>query len=116
MAAIVGAVIGLMMALVKIIERLLDAKMHKKAGPTVASLTDQERVWLRELHQMHSRFDDDGVPVWYVPRSWITLQERMGETLNKIGESLRGISGNMQKSSEALERLEDRVRDRCPMD
>jgi len=34
-------------------------------------LTDEEKGWLRQLYHWHKAVDDDQVPLWYIPRSWL---------------------------------------------
>jgi len=40
-------------------------------------LTDEERNWLRRLFEAHDVKDENGVPLWYVPRFLITILERI---------------------------------------
>jgi len=34
-------------------------------------LTEEEKGWLRQLYHWHKAVDDDQVPLWYIPRSWL---------------------------------------------
>ena len=36
-------------------------------------LTESERGQLKQLHEWHGKVDDDQVPLWYTPRSWVEL-------------------------------------------
>ena len=58
-----------------------------------------------EMYKLHSRFDEDGVPLWYVPRSWAATQEEVVKQLALISETQRRVV-------EALERMERRLEDR----
>lgn len=46
-------------------DKALEAK--EKAG----GLTKEEKEWLKELHAWHKPVDDNQIPLWYVPRSWV---------------------------------------------
>ena len=39
----------------------------EKAG----ALSEEEKGWLRQLYHWHKAVDDDQVPLWYIPRSWL---------------------------------------------
>jgi hypothetical protein len=43
------------------------------AQEKASTLTEEEKGWLRQLYHWHKAVDDDQVPLWYVPRSWIDL-------------------------------------------
>lgn len=42
-------------------------------GNQVSALSEQERNQLQQLYDWHNQRDDDQVPLWYVPRSWLAL-------------------------------------------
>lgn len=54
------------------------------------------------LDEMHSRFDADGTPIWYVPRSWAETQEKINDRLYAMQQTQLQILG-------IIERLEGRV-------
>lgn len=56
------------------------------------------------LDDMHYKFDADGTPMWYVPRSWADTQE-------KIIERLESISQIELKMLGIIERIEKRLED-----
>ncbi len=47
-------------------------------------LTEDEHRWMQELHHQHSKTDKDGIPLWYVPRSFIDSQREIVDILNNI--------------------------------
>ena len=57
----------------------------------------------RRVYDMHNHMDDDGVPLWYVPRSWSNTQE-------KIIEICQQISNSQVLLVQAIDRLEQRLR------
>jgi len=65
-------------------------------------LTDVERDQLKSLYDMHARYDGNGVPMWYVPRSWADINKEMAEKLQTIGEV-------QLKMLVIIERLERRI-------
>jgi len=36
-----------------------------------SGLAEEEKGWLRQLYHWHKAVDDDQVPLWYIPRSWL---------------------------------------------
>ena len=42
-----------------------------------STLSEEERAQLKQLYEWHSKKDDDQVPLWYVPRSWLDLIRRL---------------------------------------
>jgi len=55
--------------------------------------------WTKDIH---NKFDTDGAPIWYVPRSW-------SETQKEIVEMLREISNKLQRLDDILSRLDRRL-------
>lgn len=66
------------------------------------TLTDEQHNWLRTLHILHSKTDCDGIPLWYMPRSFIDAQK-------DIVEVLKDISMHHEKTLFLLESLIKRV-------
>ncbi len=54
------------------------------------------------LDDIHNRYDEDGIPLWYIPRGWADVQQKMVEALTSIDNSQKA----MVKS---LERIENKV-------
>ena len=82
----------------------------KKTDDDAENLEEQHE-WVAELHRQHSKVDADGIPLWYVPRSFI-------ETQKEIVTILLNISSQMDKSTyildsllKRMEELERQVRD-----
>lgn len=46
-------------------------------GNKVSALSEEERSHLKQLYDWHNQKDDDQVPLWYVPRSWLELVRRL---------------------------------------
>lgn len=73
-------------------------KMEEKLGQKC--FAEAERDQLRALYDMHVRYDADGVPLWYVPRSW-------AETNKEIADKLRTVTELQFKTLGLIERLEN---------
>ena len=65
----------------------------------LVSMLKTIHVEVHELHQMHDQKDMDGVPLWYVPRSWGDIHKSIVSTQRDIAEVQRDIL-------KILERLE----------
>lgn len=95
--AIVGITVALAEGLIGIM-RLLITKFTEKDAKY---LTDEEHQMLASLHDLHCRYDEDGTPIWYVPRSWSTTQK-------EIVGMLADIAATQHKTLDLIDRLERR--------
>jgi hypothetical protein len=59
-----------------------------------------------ELHEMHEVFDQDGVRVWYVRRSFYEMMEKSSEALQKISALLPAMLDNQRKMDDRLEEIQ----------
>jgi len=96
--AIVGITVVLAEGLVGL-GRLLITKFTEKDKKY---LTDEEHQMLANLHDLHSRYDGDGTPIWYVPRSWAGTQK---EIVGMLGD----IAATQHKTMDLIDRLERRL-------
>jgi len=62
-----------------------------------------------EAMMMHLRFDDDGAPMWYTPRSWAGTQEKIADTQEKTMAVIQEVSNALQTTAKTLERMEQRI-------
>ena len=85
---------------IKDIYALLETIM-KKTDDDSENLKEQYE-WTSELYRLHNKTDGDGVPLWYVPRSFI-------ETQKEIVTILLSISSQMDKSTYVLDSLLKRL-------
>lgn len=66
------------------------------------AFSEKQAEQLKALYEMHMKFDNDGTPIWYVPRSW-------AETNKDIVDKLYRIAETQNKTLAIIERLERRV-------
>ena len=92
-----AAVVAVTMALTKVIEILILKNTTKKSV-----LTNDERDWLKGLHELHDKCDTDGTPLVYVPRSWAEIQREMQHIMTKIVTDQKRIA-------DILERIDDKL-------
>jgi len=125
MVGLFSLLITLSIGLVKVIEFLIKKAMPKKKvlsedesniiadiATQVESLLkkreeDSESLkeqyeWVHEMYRMHNKVDGDGIPLWYVPRTFI-------ETQKEIVSILLNISAQMDKSTYVLDSLLKRL-------
>lgn len=103
------AVIGITMAIIQggigLVKFLINKYSHKetddKANATFKKLVKIEDLTVK-LHEMHNRYDSDGTPIWYVPRSWADTQKDIVDHLHSITEMNMKMLG-------IIERLERRL-------
>lgn len=60
-------------------------------------------IWLRE---MHSRVDEDGVPLWYVPRGIFRKQQKIMDTLNEVSHTLKDVAHVMDRLVDKVNRID----------
>jgi len=91
------AVIAITMGLIKVIEMLI-SKTNSKGSV----LTQEERTWLKGLHDLHEKCDTDGTPLVYVPRSWAEIQKDMQHVMTKIVTDQRRIADILERIDKKL--------------
>lgn len=101
-AAIVAITVCAVEGLIGIIKMLINKFVDKDRD----YLTTEQHMMLKSLYDLHNHIDTDGVPLWYVPRSWATTQR-------DIVSELRILSEIQKKTLDIIERLERRL-DKIP--
>lgn len=120
-AGLVAAVVALTEALKYLITRVVPSKPVLPAGekeqrdktrdgvqflvaemPKLKEAVQKTGAATEKLWEVHDRRDDDGVPLWYVPRS-------LGQTLANAVEQIRQVSEIQRKTVEMLERMDRRL-------
>lgn len=96
--ALIEGGIGLIKFLVNKIKKEEDAIARESLSRKVDRIAKDTASML----DMHSRYDSDGTPLWYVPRSW-------SETQKEIVDQLRIITETNMKMLGIIERLERRL-------
>lgn len=91
----------------KVIDALEDIcqKINVQCG-----LNELQSQQLKELHDWHSPRDADGVPLWYVPRSWTATQQEIVNRIQRITEiefKILSIIERLERRLEAYDRPKD---------
>lgn len=63
-----------------------------EAEKRASGLSESERHHLKQLFDWHNRVDDDQVPLWYVPRSWLELVRRLHDDHAHVRKQLMEIA------------------------
>lgn len=92
------AIIGLLMISMRIIEALV-----KKFGNNRSLLKQDERSWLKKLYDMHNVLDEDGKPIWYVPK-------KIDETTSSMLALLDKMNDIQERQTLILEKIADGTR------
>lgn len=68
------------------------------------------------LLEMHERYDGDGLPLWYFPRSIVQAQAQMVQTMEKISRTqeamldrIDDVKGRTVRLEERIDRLDDHL-------
>lgn len=113
--AILGGLLMVVVSLVRVVERLVDNLLSRRNGVKKSSsappppgkpcgLTTQEHAALIRLDELHAKTDEDGTPLWYVPRSLGRTLEETCKNLDKVAVRLRDVV----KTQEIMNRRMDR--------
>lgn len=89
---IVGALVFVMVGLVRILEVLV-----RKAMPERSMLTRKEAGELEELHEMHAKTDTNGTPIWYLKPSLIEAVKDLGKAQAEAAQVLREILAELKR-------------------
>lgn len=105
LVAVVGITVALIEGGIGLIKFLVN-KLKKEEDTKIQELMLQKLEKIGEetskTLDMHSRYDADGTPLWYVPRSWANTQK-------EIVDRLHGITEMNMKMLGIIERLERRI-------
>ena len=98
----IGALIFVVLGLFEIVKTLVGKAIPNKSALHFngfrKDLSDI-RTKIDRLDDLHSPKDSDGVPLWYIPRSW-------GDTQKEIANCLIGVAENQRRTLEIIERIE----------
>ena len=95
---VLAAIVAIVMGLGKVIEILI-----LKAVPQKSVLMDDERDFVKHMHEILSKTDSDGTPLVYVPRSWAEIQKDMQQVMIKIVNDQRRIADILDRIDKKLE-------------
>ena len=95
---VLAAIVAIVMGLGKVIEILI-----LKAVPQKSVLMDDERDFVKHMHEILSKTDSDGTPLVYVPRSWAEIQKDMQQVMVKIVNDQRRIADILDRIDKKLE-------------
>lgn len=98
MAGIVAVCLGLL-ELIKFLVNKLVNRASEDRLLNIEEAVEETRAKSKLIYDMHNKYDVDGTPIWYVPRSW-------AETQKEIIDTCHQISTTQQSIAETLKRLE----------
>ncbi len=102
-----AALIAITGAVIKFID-YLSKHFDKKSKDDEREMREKmDRILkLVETNEMlHNKFDEDGNPVWYVPRSLIKGQEIQTQTLSNMAFSQETLVKTLEKTTVILDNL-----------
>jgi len=71
-------------------------------------LTRKEQGQLDELHRLVTAKDGDGMPLFYVPRSWANLQTSILDKMEKITRHQERMTYTMETVVSAIDKMLER--------
>jgi len=119
----VGAVIGVVVALVKIVDTLVGVIVKKLVPPEPVKLSPEHSALItevvnmsratlkvtKETFDMHNKYDEDGRPKWFVPHSLMDRQEEIIEKMNMLLYSDNTMHKNIDDIEDRLEDIEGQL-------
>jgi len=61
------------------------------------------------LYEVHHKFDDDGVPIWYVRKSLEKVIVQLAENISRQTEIMSKISEELRDQKHSLQTINDKV-------
>lgn len=92
---------------IKCIENRLKT-VHNKLDDK-PTLTDEQNGMLKDIHDLHSKTDADGIPLHYVPRSFIEAQKEIVDVLQEISSHQERTTYLLESITKRIEKLEDKI-------
>ena len=78
------------------------------------TLSDDQNTMLQDLHNWHNKTDADGIPLWYVPRSFIESQKEIVVVLSEISSHQERTTFLLEALIKSIDKLEDKIEQRYP--
>lgn len=97
--------LAVLLLLIQMVNGMVARRNDKHTASELVKLrleVEAGRSGTDQLLEMHRHFDQDGTPLWYVPRSWSGTQSH-------IVEICQQISNSQVLLVQAIERMEDRL-------
>ena len=96
-------IIVVVIALIKVIGFLTSKLLEEKSMLTVRELKQ-----LSEIHDLVTARDGDGMPLFYVPRSWANLQQSILDKMEKITRHQERTTYMMDTIVNTLNKISER--------
>ena len=106
----IGAVVAVVLGLVEIIKWLIEFILKKANPETMAEKVKLQNIELLcvKMHEMHNKYDADGTPIWYVPRSWVSTQKEILEAVQSISHTQEKLAETMERMGNTMDRIDRR--------
>lgn len=90
---------------------LKDLRLEIERIPVGApGLSEAEHKALMDLMEMHDNKDQDGIPLWWLPRSWHSTLSESLKVSTEIAYNQKDLAKTLDSVVQVLERLVDRGR------
>ncbi len=78
---------ALVAAIYSLVEAIKWMAMKRNGGPP-GGYAESDRQMATTIYKQHQVIDEDGTPLWYVPRSMIKLQAETNDELRKLNTTM----------------------------
>lgn len=102
--ALIGAVVGVVQGLIELIKFLVGKAVGNKQELQINHIKSH----IDHLYDQHNKYDLDGTPIWYVPRSWATTQDKIVKLQVGMSNTQKEMSSVLEKTVKILDKMERR--------
>jgi len=106
----IAEIIAITVAFMKVMDILIGSLM-RRMSPTDHKLSLEDKRMIKALYDMHNKYDEDGAPLWYVPRSWSSTQSHILETVGEIAHIQTQLANTVERCVNILDRIDRRQND-----
>ena len=64
---------------------------------------------ITELSKMHQHFDDNGLPLWFIPRDWQGTQTKIVELCGSITDTQKDLARALEAISNTMTNIDSRI-------
>jgi len=64
---------------------------------------------IAELSKMHQHFDDNGLPLWFIPRDWQGTQTKIVELCGSITDTQKDLARALEAISNTMTNIDSRI-------
>ena len=115
---IIGIIVGAVLVGIKVVDYMVNKKDRANGDcgvqksdfdelyeeiHNVKTVSYENKELNQKLWDLHNRFDEDGMPLWYVPRSWSKAQDKIMDACLEISQTQKSIASTLKAISKKMD-------------